>query len=93
MKNPPVSGRIPCLGSVWKRDFDAAARAVVGAYADCAPEPCDDQAAEVESEAVALAEGVELGETLEDIAVRCLCRYRPRGYGTDVHGRPFRSRP
>lgn len=29
----------------------------------------DDQAAEVEPEAVALAEGVEFGETLEDIAV------------------------
>ena len=65
MKNPPVSGRIPCLGSVRKRDFDAAARAVVGAYADCAPEPCDDQAAEVQADARPGFERIYLSEAVE----------------------------
>ncbi len=52
-------------GSVRKRDFDAAARAVVGAYADCAPEPGDDQAAEVQADARPGFERIYLGETVE----------------------------
>ena len=65
MKNPPVSGRIPCRRSVRERDFDAAARAVVGAYADCTPEPGDDQAAEVQADARPGFERIYLGETVE----------------------------